>query len=95
VADLAAGALVPDRAGFELFSAVERGRYVLLTGNLQEDLSCRINGSLIFLHGRYDLLSVGTYQKGDKIRPIYLTGVHYTKQQKKMLQEVTNIPFKG
>jgi hypothetical protein len=93
VADLAAGSLVSDGAGFELLGPVERGRYVLLTGNLQQDLGCRINGSLIFLHGRYDLLSVGTYQKGDKIRPIYLTGVHYTKQHEKMLQEVTNEPF--
>jgi hypothetical protein len=89
VADLAAGSLVSDGAGFELLGPVERGRYVLLTGNLQEDLGCRINGSLIFLHGRYDLLSVGTYQKGDRIRPIYLTGLHYTKQVLKLPQEVS------
>jgi formylmethanofuran dehydrogenase subunit C len=70
MADLAAGALVSDGAGLQLLGPVERGSYVLLTGNLQEDLGCRINGSLIFLHGRCDLLSVGTYQKGNEFHPI-------------------------
>jgi hypothetical protein len=95
VANLAAGALVSDGAGFQLLGPVERGRYVLLTGNLQENLGCRINGSLIFLHGRYDLLSVSTYQKGDKFRPIYFIEVHYTKEHGKMPQEVTTGAFSG
>jgi hypothetical protein len=82
VAHLAAGALVPDRAGFKPLRAVERRLYFFLRSHLKDGLRSRVNRLKIFSHNVLKLLP-----KGDASSPDYKP-LHYTKKQAKKPQEV-------
>jgi hypothetical protein len=51
VAHLAAGALVPDGAGFQFFRPFKGSLQIFLSGLLEQDLRGRVNGFKVFSHG--------------------------------------------
>jgi hypothetical protein len=57
MAHLAAGALVPDGAGFKPLGTFERSFYFFLAGHLEKGLRSRISGLQIFPHKFPKLLS--------------------------------------
>src|SRR5574337_1030075 len=78
VAHLAAGTLMPDRAGLQFVCAVERRLEVLLAGGLQQDLRGRVNRSHVLFHNRF----LNSFRNGDNA-PWFYTGSSIRKIEKK------------
>jgi hypothetical protein len=79
MAHLAAGSLVSDGTGLEVFCAIEGRLYVLLSGLLQEHLRGRINGFQVFSHDVFKT----PFLKGDKNTPVFMNrGILYKIRDK-------------